>query len=108
MTGTYLTILTYLPFANSLIIKNFFAAEINPFFINESRKLVSIQKLDVNECAYFCMKSDIQCNAFMITKEGSCQQVPLNQSFLKGVGSNKAKLYTEKEIRFGKQITYEI
>ena len=99
MTWKYLNVLLLAHLSSSLITKSFEKVKVNPNSIKVFDELHTVPGMDFFECAYFCMKVGIECKAFFITKQGSCQQVPLNQSLMK---DTDAILYTTEEVQFGK------
>ena len=92
----------------ALITKNFEKIPINAGAIIVYKELVSMPLIEANECAYFCMKED--CQAFYITDEGSCRQVP-NDLQLKepSMNVNHALVYAAENVQFRKNawVTYQ-
>ena len=84
----------------SLITKDFKKYKINKEI--ESDELANMPGMDRIQCSYFCLKSD-QCQAFYVTNEGSCRQVPLDQCFKKvqTITGDTITLYSTSEIERG-------
>ena len=101
MAWKHLKVLLLTHLSSSLITKNFEKVRINSESVKVFYELHNVPGMDFFECAYFCMKVGTDCKAFFITNDGSCRQVPLDQSFMKGTNTI---LYTTEEVQFGKHV----
>ena len=99
MAWKHLKVLLLAHLSLSLITKDFEKVKVNPESIKVFDELHNVSGIDFVECAYLCMKIGADCKAFFIIEQGSCRQVPLDQSLMKGTD---AILYTTEEVQFGK------
>ena len=101
MACKHLKILLLIQVTTALITKNFVKVPVNPGPIIVYKELIKIPLIQAHECAYFCMKEGDGCQAFYITDQGSCRQVPLDLKFkVSPTITNNAIVYATQNLQF--------
>ena len=105
---THWKLFLFFQLTGALITKNFEKIPINAGAIIVYKELVFMPLIEANECAYFCKKED-DCQAFYITDEGSCRQVPIDLKLKESSTSvSQTILYAAENVQFSEDawVTY--